>query len=134
MEGETADDPLRRADHEQFVVHGLIDGRLAEEIPDGDEHLPLRRAEVHEGQRLAHLDVEARIEHGAVDSGVGGRRADSRRDAAGATKTRNERSPDGAQCARVSVYSIDPWNRFATVVRTPAAQPLALTSPPLPTK
>ena len=36
---------------------------------DPDEHFPLRAVEVHERQRLPHLDVEARVEARAVGAG-----------------------------------------------------------------
>ena len=64
MQRHAADDPLWRADHEELVVDGLVGRRFAEEIPDSEEHLPLRVAEVHERQRLPDLHVEARVERG----------------------------------------------------------------------
>src|SRR5262245_49398950 len=57
-EGHAADDALRRSHGEQFVVQGLLDTSIPEEIPDGDEHLPLGAVEIEERQRLADLDVK----------------------------------------------------------------------------
>src|SRR5262245_21449006 len=62
LERQPTDDALWRPDNEELVVDRLVDRRLAEEIADGYQHFPLRAAEVHERQRLPHLDVEARIE------------------------------------------------------------------------
>src|SRR5262245_2894987 len=56
--GHAANDALWRSDGEQFVVKGLIDAGVPEEVADGDEHLPLGAVEVEEWQRLADLDVE----------------------------------------------------------------------------
>src|SRR5207253_2567660 len=75
LQREAADDPLRRADDEQLVVHRLISRGIAEEIADREQHLPLRRTEVHERQRLAYLHVEPRIELRTI----GGRRCDALR-------------------------------------------------------
>src|SRR5882762_9455556 len=60
-EGEPSDHPLGRVDDEQLVVHRRPDGALAEEVADRKQHFPPRAAKVHEGQRLADLDVEASV-------------------------------------------------------------------------
>src|SRR5205807_5455201 len=62
LHGETADDAFRRTNHEQLVVHRLVGYSVSEEVPHGDEHLPLRAAEIQERQRLAHLHVEPCVE------------------------------------------------------------------------
>ena len=47
---------------EQLVVHRLLVDGLPEEVANREEHLPLGVREVHEGQRLADLHVEPRIQ------------------------------------------------------------------------
>src|SRR5262245_49702368 len=69
LQRQSADDALRRADDHQLVVDGLIRRRLTEEVANRDEHLPLGAAEVHEGQRLVHLNIEARIERRRLTAG-----------------------------------------------------------------
>src|SRR5688572_27772612 len=64
LQRQTADDSLRRTDHEELVVQRLIGSGVAEEIPDADQHLPFRSAEIHERQGLPDLDVEAGVEPG----------------------------------------------------------------------
>ena len=44
MHREAADDPFRGTNDEQLVVDRLIGGRIAEEIADREQHLPLCRA------------------------------------------------------------------------------------------
>src|SRR5262245_24770130 len=62
LDGDAADESLRWARHEQFVVNRRLGERLTEQIANGDEHLPLGAEEVHEGERLTHLHVPAAIE------------------------------------------------------------------------
>src|SRR5262245_4258382 len=71
---EAADYSLGRANDEEFVVDRLVGRGIAEEVADADEHFPLRRAEVHKRQRLAHLHVEAAIKRGAIRAGGRGSR------------------------------------------------------------
>ena len=65
-ERQTADDPLGRADDEELVVERLIGGGFTEEIVDREQHFPPGGAEIHEWQRLAHLDVESGIDPGVI--------------------------------------------------------------------
>src|SRR5262245_40533214 len=74
LERDTADDALGRTDDEQLVVDRLIARDLSEEITDGEEHFPLRRAEVHERQRLPDLHVESRVELLMLTGGAHGGR------------------------------------------------------------
>src|SRR5438128_7564347 len=62
LQRQAAHDALRGTHDEQFVEDRLVRRRVAEEISNADQHLPLRVAEVHERQRLAHLEVEPRVE------------------------------------------------------------------------
>src|SRR3954463_8714692 len=73
-QGQPAHHALWRTDDEQFVVDGLFAGRIAKEVADGHEHLPLRAAEIEKRQRLAYLDVEAAI-HAGVQQRVATREA-----------------------------------------------------------
>src|SRR5262249_54232983 len=59
---QAPDDALGRTNNEELVVDRLIGRGLTEEVADADEHLPLRAAEVEEGQRLMDLHVEARVD------------------------------------------------------------------------
>src|SRR5437867_7678110 len=59
---EPSNHSLGRVDDQQLVVHRRPDGALAEEVADRKQHLPPRAAKVHERQRLADLDVKARVE------------------------------------------------------------------------
>src|SRR5437660_5061506 len=65
-EREPAHDPLGRADDEQLIVERLVGRRIAEEIAHRDQHLPMRRTEVHERERLPHLHVEPAVERRVI--------------------------------------------------------------------
>ena len=62
LNGESADDAFRRTDDEELVVGGGVGERVVEQVAHTDEHFPLRGAQVHERQRLVHLQVESRAE------------------------------------------------------------------------
>ena len=66
LQGQPADDALGRTDNEELVVDRLICRNLAEKVADGQEHLPLRGAEIHERKRLMDLHVESRIERRVI--------------------------------------------------------------------
>src|SRR4029079_7533846 len=71
LERKTADDALGWTDDEELVVHRLVGSDVADEVPHRQQHLPLGSAEVHERERLAHLNVEARIEDRPIVPGSG---------------------------------------------------------------
>src|SRR5678815_2656953 len=56
-----AQHPLRRTNHKQLVVHGRVGPVFFKEIAHCHEHLPLRIAEIQEGQRLIDLHVEPSV-------------------------------------------------------------------------
>ena len=58
MDRNAPDDALWRADRQQFVVHGLVDLGLLEEIPNRNQHFPLGATEVEEWEGLTNLDIE----------------------------------------------------------------------------
>src|SRR5581483_3724120 len=72
VQSQSADDALGGAHNQELVVHRLIRRRVAEEVADRDEHLPFRRAEIHERQRLPYLDVEACVERATGSGSAGG--------------------------------------------------------------
>src|SRR5437868_3177134 len=52
-----------------------IGSRLAEEVTDGQQHFPFGAGEVHERQRLVHLDVKPRVERWAIGGRIGAARS-----------------------------------------------------------